>query len=167
MKRSSKVIIGVVTAVGITAATASYVSAGPWGGCFNDGPRSEYGYGGHGPSKFFRKSMWGGGPSTERHQERVEYLKFKIKITPDQEPAWQQLENALNAKMEMIQDRFQERRDGKSVTLPNRSDQLRSHADQMNKIADAFDNLYAQLNDEQKASAEDLHRMIGPKGRRW
>ncbi|MES9957141.1 MAG: Spy/CpxP family protein refolding chaperone [Sedimenticola sp.] len=162
MKRSSKIIITTIAVVGITAGTLSMVSAGGrWGGCqYQDGAMYGQDFRGHGmKGRFNRAGM--GGPTIERHQERMEYLKFKLKITEEQEPAWQAFETAMLEKFGDRVERFAQRGSKAQLPMNERVEFMRERAVQMNAMADAIDKLYGSLTPGQQKIADEL----GPIGR--
>ncbi|OOZ35784.1 Spy/CpxP family protein refolding chaperone [Solemya velesiana gill symbiont] len=161
MKRSSKIIIATVAVVGITAGSLSMVPAGGrWGGnCqYQDG--AQYGQGFRGPGQkgqFNRTGM--GGPTIERHQERIDYLKFKLKITEDQELAWKAYETAMLDKFGQGVQCHAQRGSKAQLPLNERVEFMRERATQMNAMADAIDKLYGSLTPEQQKIADELASM--------
>ncbi|MES9843418.1 MAG: Spy/CpxP family protein refolding chaperone [Candidatus Sedimenticola sp. PURPLELP] len=162
MKRSSKIIITTVAVIGITAGSLSMVSAGGrWGGnCQQDGAQYGQGFRGQGPKgQFNRAGMQG--PTIERHQERIDYLKFKLKITEDQEPAWQAFEATMLEKFGNRVEKFAQRGSKAQLPMNERVESMRERATQMNAMADAIDKLYGSLTPEQQKIADEM----GPMGR--
>ncbi|MCB1857967.1 MAG: Spy/CpxP family protein refolding chaperone [Gammaproteobacteria bacterium] len=163
MKRSSKILITTLAVVGITAVGFSWVSAGGWGrNCQADwsqfgqaGPGTYPGHGGwHG------KGMMGGVPGSMMEQ-RMDYLKQRLQITSDQEPAWEAFRQTMNAKTELMAERFQQR--GMQLPVTERTNRMRQHAEQMSAMADAVDTFYAALTPEQQKLADSMM----PMGRRF
>ncbi|WP_260294860.1 Spy/CpxP family protein refolding chaperone [Sedimenticola hydrogenitrophicus] len=164
MKRSTKMILTAVAVVGISAASISYVSAG---GRFGD-----CGYGqGFGPGQMSMQQgghgNWGrhgpGRGTPEDHSARMEQgldmLKYKLRITEAQEPAWQAFEQAMKQKMTSRLERREAMRDGDGVTVAERVKGMREGAGQMSEMADAIEQLYTSLTSEQQKIADAMRPM--------
>ena len=82
MKTSRKIVLGIVAGLGI-AASAAVLAQG-------HGPMMGHGPGGFGP----KAQCMSGGP--EAH---LNALKTELKLTANQEPAWQAFEKAVRAQM--------------------------------------------------------------------
>jgi Spy/CpxP family protein refolding chaperone len=95
------------------------------------------------------------------------YLKAELKITADQEQAWQKFADVVRDNMKARAEEWQSRRetsqqshDGKVPTVNERIDrQLQSmeqRTDSLKKMAEAAKTLYAQLTPEQQARADQM-----------
>ncbi len=156
MKRSKKALISTVAVIGLTMGSISMVSAfggsGGFGGC----------HGGHG---YWQQSS---GKMTEkqnswmqqRMQDRVDFMKYKLGITKDQEPAWQEFTKVMESKFTTMRDRMEKRGEQQSVT--ERVKLMRTGAEHMTQMADAIEKLYTALTPEQQKIADQLR----PMGRR-
>ena len=103
----------------------------------------------------------------ERH---IAGLQRRLKITPDEQPQWDAFAGVMRqnaAHMETLQrDRSE-----KVVTM-NASEDMRSyadvaraHADDLQRLATAFDTLYAAMTPEQKTVADRTFREFQGRGR--
>ncbi len=153
MKRSKKILIGTTAAIILSTASISMVSAkgghGGFGGC--DGG---YGNWRQGSGQMTEKqSTW----MQQRMQDRVEFMKFKLGITKDQEPAWQEFTKVLESKFTTMRDRMEKRGEQQSVT--ERVKLMRTGAEHMTQMADAIEKLYSTLTPEQQKTADQLRTM--------
>ena len=123
MKRSSKIIITAVTVIGIGMATISLVSAGGRYDRCGSGPDGMGQYdrsGSHFQRHGYGREMRGGDP-VQRMQQGLDMIKYKLRITEAQEPAWQAFEETLTERMKSRVEARQAVRDaGKSMTVPER-----------------------------------------------
>ncbi|MCB1759079.1 MAG: Spy/CpxP family protein refolding chaperone [Gammaproteobacteria bacterium] len=176
MKKATKVLVTTVAVVGITAASFSLVAArGGWSGC--DGPygmgrAGEYGEmsRGFGGERGMHKRGFGMDPAARlermesRMAERIDYMKYKLKITAEQEPAWTALTESLKQKMANKAEHFAAMRDG-GFTIQDKVKLMREGSADLKSLADGIDNLYAQLTPEQQKIADGLGPMFGRRGR--
>ena len=93
----------------------------------------------------------------ERMEERLDYMKYKLKITEKQEPAWQEFTKVLESKFTNMRDRMQNR--GEQKTIPEKVKQMRTGAEQMTQMADAMEKLYNTLTTEQQKIADEMSPM--------
>lgn len=153
MKRSKKVLLGTVAVVGLSLGSISMVSAfggpGGYGGC-------DRGNGQKGPNKMMQQ-RGSGFNMEERMEERLDYMKYKLKITEKQEPAWQEFTKVLESKFTNMRDRMQNR--GEQKTIPEKVKQMRTGAEQMTQMADAMEKLYNTLTTEQQKIADEMSPM--------
>lgn len=100
-----------------------------------------------------------------RHLDgRMAFLKAEIAITPEQQTEWQAVEEALRAGIERGAKRLEshddKRRANAQVSAPERLAghiaAMEARLGQMRAMEDALAGLYAVLDDEQRASADDL-----------
>lgn len=119
------------------------------------------------------RMMMGGGPMgfgpdamLDRIDGRLAFLKTELKITEAQTPAWDGFAEAVrstseshNAMMRAMMERFRDR-DALDTPLPERLELQQSHLEtrleQVKAVRSATDALYAVLDDEQKAAADDI-----------
>ncbi|WP_428607008.1 Spy/CpxP family protein refolding chaperone [Sedimenticola sp.] len=162
MKRSNKILVTLVAVAGIGLVTLSQVSANDrydrcgfgagdssmrYGG---DEDRGRHGFGGD-------KS----GDRTARMEQGLDMMKYKLRITESQEPAWQAFEQSMKQKMANRLERRQAMREGKEMTVSERVEAMRSGAAQMTEAADAIEQLYASLTPEQQKIADEMRPMGG------
>ncbi len=93
---------------------------------------------------------------------RVAYLKSALKITPDQQPAFDKYAQTIRDNAAQMHKSFEDMRGnrGKTVSAIDRVE-LRSkmaqlHAQQEQRYLDAFRPLYSSLSADQKKVADDL-----------
>jgi len=162
MKRSSKIILTAVAVVGISAASISYVSAhGRFDRCGYGNGQMSMQDGGY--SKSGRHGFGGGmmNDRTARMEQRLDMVKYKLRITEAQEPAWQAFEQTLKQKMTSRMEQRKSARDAGGMTVAERVKQMRSGAGQMNEMADAIEQLYGNLTPEQQKIADQMRPMGG------
>ena len=153
MKGSKKVLITTVAVVGLSLGSVSAVSAfggpGGYGGC-------DRGYGQKGPNKMMQKGGYGFNMQ-DRMEERLDYMKYKLKITEKQELAWQEFTKVLESKFTNMRERMENR--GELKTIPEKVKQMRTGADNMTQMADAMEKLYKTLTPEQQKIADEMSPM--------
>ena len=107
----------------------------------------------------------------ERMAKHAEAFKQKLKLTADQEPAWNTFQQAMHPKDRADHARF-DRKEFEKLTTPERIDRMRAmHAQrtaEMERRGDAVKTFYATLKPEQqKIFDQESHRMghrFGPDG---
>ncbi len=153
MKRSKKVLIGTVAIVGLSLGSISMVSAyggpGGYGGC-------DRGYGQKGPNKMMQQRY---SRMEQRMEDRLDYMKYKLGITAEQEPAWKEFTKTL-------QDKFTNKRERKAnrseqMTVTDRVKMMRDGAEQMTQMANAIEKFYGTLTPEQQKIADEMRPMGG------
>jgi hypothetical protein len=153
MKRSKKVLISTVAVVGLSLGSISMVSAFGGPGGYGDCDR---GYGQKGPNKMMQKR--GSGFNMEkRMEERLDYMKYKLGITAEQEPAWKEFTKTLQDKFAKKRDRRENRGEQKTVT--DKVKMMREGAEQMIQTANAIEKFYATLTPEQQKIADEMSPM--------
>jgi hypothetical protein len=92
-------------------------------------------------------------------QKHLEHLKSVLKITPDEEPAWQAYAEKVNIQVKkMTENREQMHHEhlDKKMTTPDRmteiADNMKARAQDMAEMADATKVLYDKLTPEQRAA---------------
>lgn len=164
MKRLHKILIGTVgvlaVAVGTAVAAAPRDDASPGPGWSHGGP-------------------WQGGDAAAFAQKRLDRLKTELKITAQQEPAWQafagksiEQAKAMQALHQQHQQQAQARDKSALLSTPDRLarhvDDLRQHLAHLEQTQAAVKDLYAALTPEQRALADRHfdHAFPGHGGRR-
>lgn len=184
MTTTRKILTG-FAAAGVAAATALAFAAPPggfgpggWGGGHRGAGMMNQG-GGYGPGaaagapcgSFGPGAAAGAGP-VARMEQRLSYLKNELKITPDQEPAWNAYaEQAKTQASTMEAFHAQPPAAAQSPTerMEQRTERMNLRAKHMTAMSAAVKDLYAVLTPEQKAVA-DLHfggrriSQAGPRG---
>jgi hypothetical protein len=170
MKRVTKIAIGAVAALSLGLAAAA-VNAHPhgygpgWG--MGQGQGQEYGPGaGMGPGMgHMGRGPMGQGMGPHGHgnpsamaDARNAYFKSELKITPAQEPAWKAYADQKKQQVEAMQALRTTAQGSKQATAPERLELrnqiMKKRQEQVEKETSAFKDLYAVLNPEQKALAD-------------
>jgi hypothetical protein len=91
-------------------------------------------------------------------------LKADLKITQDQEPAWQAFSDKVNAQakdMAAMRDKMKLHQSTMPTTAPDRMEMMagmmKNRAEMMGNMADAVKTFYATLTPEQKARFDKMH----------
>jgi len=199
MTTTRKILTGVVVVAGLAAATALAFADPPggfgpggWGGGYRGagmmaqgggyGP-GMMGYGGqrggYGPGATAGAPCEGFGPGAaagagpvERSEQRLSFLKNELKITPEQQSAWNAYTEHAKAQAATM-EAFHAQPAAAAQTPAERSEQraerMNLRAKQVTAMSAAVKDLYAVLTPEQKAVA-DLHfggrriSQAGPRG---
>lgn len=189
MKNTRKLVVGVMAAAGIAAAAALAYAEPPGGfgrGMMGYGPGGGghmgpgmMGYGGpgggHGPGMM---GGWGprggtgpgaaGGPVAYQ-EARLAFLKNELKITADQEAAWEAYAKQAKAQAATVET-LRTQPPVTAQTTPERLEQraefAKQRSEQLKATSTAVKNLYAVLTPEQKAIADQrlAHGGMGPMG---
>jgi len=107
---------------------------------------------------------------TVQVERRISGLQRRLKITPEEQPQWDAFAGVMrqnSARMETLQ---QERADkvatmSASEDMRSYADVARAHADDLQRLAAAFDTLYAAMTPEQKAEADRTFHQFQGRGR--
>jgi hypothetical protein len=96
-------------------------------------------------------------------EQRINALKARLGITAAQEPAWDAFAQTMRANTTSTDTLFAQRSSGAAaMTAPENmhsyAEIARAYADNTERLATAFDTLYAGLSDQQKAAADTLFR---------
>lgn len=155
MKTMHKFAIASALGMGLMSAVAFSGHGGMgMGGC------GSYGSGGHhgmmGGNRGQRAEMM-----QQRHSERMELLKYRLELNPEQEAAWQNFIQAQNAHHEtMWQQRpeqgNQQAQAGFADHFDNRIQFMEQRLSGMKEVAQAAEDLYTQLNPEQRQIMNDF-----------
>ncbi|GAB4443185.1 MAG: Spy/CpxP family protein refolding chaperone [Rhodocyclaceae bacterium] len=151
MKRSYPILAAVAAAASLTLAAS--VQARPEGPMAM-GARMDCD--GMGPG------MHGGGQHARHDPEaRLRELKAELKITPDQESAWQAFANqataqatAMKAMFEAMRETMRQPEGSAPDRMARRTEMMKSRLAGMEAMTAAFKDLYAVLTPEQKALAD-------------
>jgi periplasmic protein CpxP/Spy len=103
----------------------------------------------------------------ERVEARVKELHKELKITPEQEPQWKAVADAMLDGAQTTEQAIEQRRAAKSMTavdnLKTYEAIVDAHAEGMQKLVPAFETLYASMSDAQKKNADAIFsRSRGP-----
>jgi protein CpxP len=100
---------------------------------------------------------------TERVEQRISQLHAQLRITPAQQAQWDQFAQVMRENARNMEQRLEQR--VSSFTSLNAADNLQSyaqvselHAQDVKKLADAFQPVYAAMSDEQKKNADTVFR---------
>lgn len=111
----------------------------------------------------------GPGEHRERHQaykaQRAAALKEQLKLTPNQEPAW----NSFTASMQQGEGHARlDRKELDKLTTPERIDRMRAlrtqHAAEADRRGEATKAFYAVLTPEQQKTFDARAQRMGPRG---
>ncbi|MDR3415463.1 MAG: Spy/CpxP family protein refolding chaperone [Nevskia sp.] len=99
-------------------------------------------------------------------EKRIKELHAKLNITDAQSQKWDAFAETMRDNAQKTDNAFHERAD--KMATQNADDSMKSyaalaqlHADNMQKLAAAFSDLYATLSDDQKKIADKLFRHEG------
>lgn len=102
-------------------------------------------------------------PIAMAHKHLAE-LKAKLKLTKDQEPAWQAFSDKVNAQaksMASMHDKMKGNMQDMPKTMPDRmammADMMKERAQNMAAMADAVKAFYSELKPEQKEVFDKMH----------
>lgn len=92
-------------------------------------------------------------------ERRIAALQRRLKITPDQQPQWNAFTTVMRQNAAHMETLQRDRAD--KVAAMHAPDDMRSyaevvraHADDLERLASAFDELYAAMTPDQKAVAD-------------
>lgn len=151
MKTTHKLTLATIAALGLGLASTAAFTAPGMGWC--DGP-------GMGPRGHMR------GDPEQRMQkmqafwaERMEELRTKLKLTPDQEVAWKAFTAAQTAQHQAMADHWQRLPQAKTNTVEHFNTMIQFMEDRlagMKAVAGAANELYKDLSPEQKTIMDDF-----------
>lgn len=151
MKRTHKIVAGIIATLALGLAAAAYAHPGGFGPCAGDGPRGEMvgprGMAGH---------RAGLAPAANV-DSRLGLLKSQLKITAEQDGAWQAF--AAKAKkqsedMQAMRSKMQQAAGPAPERMGQTTEMMRARLAGMETMAAALKDLYAQLSPEQKTIAD-------------
>jgi periplasmic protein CpxP/Spy len=103
--------------------------------------------------------------------QRIAQMHQRLKITPEQEPAWQAFAQVMRDNMTSIEKAYADRR--ASVATMSAPDNMRDFAQieqeraaGIQKLAGAFQTLYETMSDDQKKIADGMFRHYEIRGPR-
>ena len=180
MKRLHKILIGTAGVLAVAVGTA--VVAAPRDGMGECGMGGGMGGGmgpGMGPGMAQGGHWRGDGDTAAFAEKRLAALKTELKITAQQEPAWQAFASKATEQAKAMQaqrQQLQQERDKAGATpvpAPERMaqhlEQMKQHLANMESMQGTVKNLYAALTPEQRALADkhfDRGQRGGPMGHR-
>lgn len=105
------------------------------------------------------------GDPVERAQKHLSELKGKLKLTSEQQPAWQAFSEQVNAQAQNMaskQNNMKSAKSDRSMTTPDRiammAEMMKARAQAMGAMADAVKKFYDVLTAEQKATFDRTHQ---------
>jgi periplasmic protein CpxP/Spy len=103
---------------------------------------------------------------TERVEQRITQLHAELQITPAQQPQWDQFATVMRENAKGMRQTLEQRSTGfasmTAVDNMNSYAQIaQEHAQDMQKLAMAFQPLYAAMSDEQKKHADAVFQARG------
>lgn len=164
MKRTHKIIAGLILAAGIGSVAFAQGGRGGWG-CDGSGPMGMGSMGGQGGPMGRQAAMkFDPAQRTERH---LAMLKYQLNITDAQEPLWQAYEQKLKAEAGKGFQAMRGQTVDANLTAPERMAKMQSLMEErlvaMKGVHENFNRLYAGLTPEQRKIA-DLHAAQMGKG---
>lgn len=154
MKRTHKIIAGLILAAGIGSVAFAQGGPGSWG-CDGAGPMGK------------RASMRF--DPAQRAEQRLSYFKDQLKLTAEQEPLWQVFAEKAKTEAGQGMRAMRDQAGDLGLTAPERMAKMQSlmqeRVNAMAGVHDSFNRLYGTLTPEQKKVA-DLHAaQMGPGGK--
>jgi periplasmic protein CpxP/Spy len=174
MKRTHKILAGLIVAAGISSVAFAQAGRGPGSmGCDGMGPM------GMGPMAGQGMQGGQGGPRGMRAGMRMDpavraerhlgFFKEQLKLTPDQEPLWQAFAEKAKSEAGKGMRAMSDQAADANLTAPERMAKMQTlmqeRVNAMAGVHESFNRLYAGLTPEQKKIA-DLHAaQMGPGGK--
>jgi hypothetical protein len=188
MRNTRNVLIGILAAAGLAAASAGVYADPPGGfgpgagGCAFGAGMAGGGYGpgmtGGGPRGGFGPGAAAGAGPVERADARLAYLKNELKITAEQESAWDAYATQVKAQaatMAAFHAQGPSTAQSAAERIEQHAARMKLRAEQAQKLSAAVKDLYAVLTPEQQTIANQ--HFGGPRfgqaggrghgGRRW
>jgi hypothetical protein len=102
----------------------------------------------------------------DKTEARVKELHAKLKITPAQDPQWQDFVSAERDNAQQMSDLIAKREQGAASMnavddFKNYEAIAKAHEDGLERIVPAFEKLYASMSDDQKKMADNLFKGTG------
>jgi hypothetical protein len=102
----------------------------------------------------------------DKTEARVKELHAKLKITPAQDPQWQDFVSAERDNAQQMSDLIAKREQMAGSMnavddFKNYETIAKAHEDGLEKIVPAFEKLYASMSDDQKKMADNLFKGTG------
>jgi len=150
MKLHTKLTLGLISSLfAVSLATAAD----------HDAKMSRHHHGSDCNSMGMMSGDMGKDPVARVHQHLGE-LKAKLKLTQDQQPAWQTFSDQANDQAKHMMSMQGQMKD-KAQTMPERmaqmADMMKDRAQNMSKMADNVKTFYATLTPEQQAAFDKMH----------
>ena len=100
-------------------------------------------------------------------EQRITELKTALKVTPDQEPKWKAVADAMRQNAGMMDKLVQDKRaKAASMTavddLETYQDFTKAHLDGLKNLTSAFKSLYSSMPADQKKNADQVFQAFGP-----
>jgi hypothetical protein len=158
MKTNRKLLAGLILAAGIGGVAIAQPGMGMKGGCDGSSPMGR-----HASMKF---------DPAERAEQRLDYMKYQLKITAAQEPLWNAYAEKMKAKAGGMGKGMRSMRGTADDTLsaPERMAKMQSFMEErlaaMKDVHESFERLYAALTPEQQAVADKQAARMGRGGSR-
>jgi periplasmic protein CpxP/Spy len=106
-------------------------------------------------------------PSADRVEERITQLHSELKITPAEETEWNSFADVMRSNATAVNQAYTDR--STKISSMNAADNMSSyaalsmqHAQDLQKLATAFQTLYAALSPDQQKIADQTFRGPGP-----
>lgn len=145
MKRSTRMIVTALTILGVSAGGFAHAARGD-GSC--DGPR-----------------MMSGKAPAEYMEKRLGRLHEQLRLTPEQEPAWQAWTGTMKEKMTQMQERRPDFEAMGKLPAPERMAQMlerhKEHQKQMESGLASLRDFYGKLTPEQQKVFDGFHPFGG------
>lgn len=160
MKTTRKILAGLILAAGIGGIAIAQPGMGMKGGCDGSGPMGQMG----------RQASMKFDPA-ERAEQRLDYMKYQLKITAAQEPLWNAYAEKMQAKAGEMGKGMRSMRDtvDEKLSAPERMAKMQSLMEErlaaMKGVHESFARLYAALTPEQQAIADKQASRMGKGGR--
>ncbi len=150
MKRTHKIIAGLLLAAGIGSAAFAQGGPGGWG-CDGMGPMG-------------RKANMKFDPA-QRAERHLAMLKYQLNITDAQEPLWQAYEQKLKAEAGKGFQAMRGQAADANLSAPERMAKMQSLMEErlaaMKGVHESFNRLYDGLTPEQKKAADQHAAQMG------
>ncbi|WP_243360047.1 Spy/CpxP family protein refolding chaperone [Fundidesulfovibrio terrae] len=97
----------------------------------------------------------------EQVEKRIADLREQLRITPAQEPAWNDLAKVMRdnaSRMKTLLDKWSTQKDAMTAVenLKIHLEMADEHAQALRQLIPAFEKLYASMTDDQKKTADDV-----------
>jgi hypothetical protein len=100
---------------------------------------------------------------TERVEQHITRLHAQLRVTPEQQAQWDQFAQVMRDNAKNMEQTLEQR--GTTFASLNAADNLQSyaqvaeqHAQDVKKLANSFQTLYASMSDDQKKNADTVFR---------
>jgi len=159
-----KSIVGVLAAIGLVFG-AGVASAQGWGGCGGYG--GYYQGGGCGDCYGGKHAKWSEEDFKERMELRHKRMKEQLKITVNQEAAWNTFNEQMLALKRFDRPNLEEfAKLNSPERMEKRLEMMRQFQDAMAKRIEVVKTFYASLNAEQQKAFDDWHSPRWREGKR-